>query len=158
MAEQVEKGHRTALELALEAYAEVRAEHATTQGELFGDETMNLSKIVEPLAADGTHRGRRPGVRNRRTDEVARWYIARNDGRDPLERGIEIAGLPPMAYWRDWPSALAAAAMTPPSSGPAFSARFCRSCINGRLLSSFARLARQARGSRSCGRFPTTAS
>ena len=93
----VEKGHRTALELALEAFAEVSAERDATQGELFADEPPNLPEVVAPTAADGSHRGRRAGVRNRRTDELARWYIQRNDGRDPLERGIEIAGLPILA-------------------------------------------------------------
>lgn len=93
----VEKGHRTALELALEAWGEVSAERERAQGDLFGDEPENLPVVAERIAADGTHRGRRPGVRNRRTDELARWYIAQNDGRDPLERGIEIAGLPILA-------------------------------------------------------------
>jgi hypothetical protein len=97
MTEPVEKGHRTALELALEAFVEARAERDAVQGELFGDEPENLPMVAERIAADGTHRGRRAGVRNRRTDELSRWYIAKNDGRDPLERGIEVAGLPILA-------------------------------------------------------------
>jgi hypothetical protein len=82
--------------LALEAFAEVQAEREAAQGDLFGDEPANLSQVV-PIAADGTHRGRRPGVRNKRTDELARWFIAQNDGRHPLARTIEIAGLPILA-------------------------------------------------------------
>ena len=81
----------------MEVFAEVRAERAAKQGDLFSDEAENLPEVVAPLAADGTRRGRRPGARGRRTDELARWYIQRNDGRDPLERGIEISGLPILA-------------------------------------------------------------
>jgi hypothetical protein len=95
-AERVDKGYRTALEEALEAWGEVQAEQRAEQGDLFGDEPEKLP-VVAPIAADGTHRGRRPGARGKRTDELSRWYIAKNDGRDPLERGIEIAGLPILA-------------------------------------------------------------
>lgn len=101
MAELVEKGHRTALELALKAFAEVRAERDAAQGELFGEEPDNLSLVAgsggDGTVADRTRRGRPRGARGRRTDELARWYIAKNDGCDPLERGIEIAGLPILA-------------------------------------------------------------
>jgi hypothetical protein len=41
--------------------------------------------------------GRPPGSRNKRTDELSRWYIAQCGRRDPLRRGIEIAGLPILA-------------------------------------------------------------
>ena len=39
----------------------------------FLGEPPNLPEVVAPTAADGSHRGRRAGVRNRRTDELARW-------------------------------------------------------------------------------------
>jgi hypothetical protein len=100
MVEQIQKGHRTALEEALEAFAEVQAERAEKTGDqldLFGEDPARLPKVAAPRSADGTYRGRRPGARGRRTDELARFYIAQNDGRDPLERGIEIAGLPILA-------------------------------------------------------------
>ncbi len=100
MANRIEKGHRTALDEALEAFAEVQAERAAERGDqldLFAEPTANLPEVAERIAADGTRRGRPVGARGRRTDELARWYIQRNDGRDPLERGIEIAGLPILA-------------------------------------------------------------
>lgn len=95
-----ERGYQTALELALTAFSEVEAERAaqrSAQPDLFGGEFENLPKVVEPVAADGTHRGRRVGVHNKRTDELARFFIAKNDGRHPLERAIEIAGQPILA-------------------------------------------------------------
>ena len=67
------------------------------QLDLFGEAPARLSEVAAPVSADGTHRGRRPGSRNRRTDQLAAWYIQRNDGRDPLERGVEISGLPILA-------------------------------------------------------------
>ena len=42
MMERVEKGHRTALDLALEGFAEVRAEQAAKQGDLFADGVDDL--------------------------------------------------------------------------------------------------------------------
>ena len=97
MADPVNRGYQTALELALEAFAEVEAERQQVQGELFGGDAANLPEFAMPVASDGTHRGRRAGVHNKRTDELARWFIAKNDGRHPLERAIEIAGLPILA-------------------------------------------------------------
>jgi hypothetical protein len=100
MPEQVEKGHRTALELALAAWREVQDERRAVQGDLFEGPAENLPEVVGEVAEGrprGPGRGRPLGARNRRTDELSRWYIAKNDGRDPLERGIEIAGLPILA-------------------------------------------------------------
>ena len=97
-----EAGHKTALELALDAYRETEAERRAAAGRegqlgLFagGEAGANGDgRAVEP----GERRmGRPPGARNKRTDELARWYIGKNGGRDPLERGIEIAGLPILA-------------------------------------------------------------
>jgi hypothetical protein len=100
-------GHKTALELALEAWREVEEERRGVQGDLFDEIAAGQPQVVasgsEPSEAGSevaeVHRGRgRPlGARNRRTDELSRWYITKNDGRDPLERGIEIAGLPILA-------------------------------------------------------------
>ena len=81
--------------MALEAWREVEDERRGAQGDLFGE--PESLPAVAPLAADGTRRGRPPGARNRRTDELSRFYIGKNDGRDPLERGIEISGLPILA-------------------------------------------------------------
>jgi hypothetical protein len=100
MAEQVEKGHRTALELALAAWREVEDERRASQGDLFDDVAENLPEVVDGDGSEGAGargRGRPLGSRNRRTDELSRWYIAQNDGRHPLQRGIEIAGLPILA-------------------------------------------------------------
>lgn len=63
MMERVEKGHRTALDLALEGFAEVRAEQAAKQGDLFADGVDNLPEVVAPLAADGL--GAADGQRSR---------------------------------------------------------------------------------------------
>ncbi len=67
MAEQVEKGHRTALELALRPSPRSRPSALRTQEQrdLFADEVQNLPEVAAPVAADGTHRGRRPGVRDK---------------------------------------------------------------------------------------------
>jgi hypothetical protein len=95
------EGHKTALELALEAWREVEEERRGVQGDLFDNAVENLPEVVADEAAQPGHRHRGPGrpigARNRRTDELARWYIAQNDGRHPLQRGIEIAGLPILA-------------------------------------------------------------
>ena len=96
-------GHKTALELALEAWREVEGERRATQGDLFAGVAENLPEVVgaddgsELVEAGQRGPGRPLGARNRRTDELSRWYIAQNDGRHPLQRGIEIAGLPILA-------------------------------------------------------------
>jgi hypothetical protein len=92
--------HKTALELALEAWREVEQERRAVQGDLFADAVENLPEVVAgESGSEPGHRGpgRPLGARNRRTDELARFYIAQNDGRDPLQRGIEVAGLPILA-------------------------------------------------------------
>jgi hypothetical protein len=100
-----EAGHKTALELALDAYREAEAERRAAAGRegqlaLFDDdEAGEPAALGEGRAAEPGERrmGRPPGARNKRTDELARWYIGKNGGRDPLERGIEISGLPILA-------------------------------------------------------------
>ena len=91
--------HRTALELALDAYREAAAERdaARGQGELFAEAGEGEAGEAGAPPPAPRRAGRPVGSHNRRTDELARWYIGKNDGRDPLERGIEIAGLPILA-------------------------------------------------------------
>jgi hypothetical protein len=98
-------GHKTALELALEAWREVQVERRGGQGDLF-EFAADQSEVVaeggsepgsEVVEVERRARGRPLGARNKRTDELSRWYISQNDGRDPLERGIEISGLPILA-------------------------------------------------------------
>lgn len=103
-----EAGHKTALELALEAWREVQEERRdAVPGNLLDDFERGLLEVPVEASAEASEagtavverrgRGRPIGARNRRTDELSRWYIQRNDRRDPLERGIEIAGLPILA-------------------------------------------------------------
>ena len=44
-AERVDKGYRTALEEALEAWGEVQAEQSADQGDLFDDEHGHAAKL-----------------------------------------------------------------------------------------------------------------
>ena len=90
-------GMKTALSLALEAWNELEAERESdpgeaplAQGDLFAAPPKNQSEV----AATGRRIGRPPGARNKRTDELARWFIAKNGNRDPLEFMISIGGLP----------------------------------------------------------------
>ena len=84
---------KTALDLALEAWHELEAEvdePDEAQGDLFAAPSRNLSKVAQRSRGPG----RPPGARNKRTDELSRWFIAKHGGRDPLEFMISIGGLP----------------------------------------------------------------
>jgi hypothetical protein len=95
-----EEGAKTALQLALQTYQEEEGQAAQSepgQPDLFatGPPVASPADSAAPLVQRGA--GRPPGHRNRRTDEMANYYIRKNGGRDPLERGIEIAGMPILA-------------------------------------------------------------
>jgi len=79
-----ETGHKTALG---EAIVEDRSQRATSESDLF--------ELATPEQARPARIGRPPGARNRRTDELSRWYIAKHG--DPLERAVAVASLPILA-------------------------------------------------------------
>lgn len=87
----------TLLDEALDAYREVQTEREREQqqGDLFDDDA-DIATAITAGAVVKRGPGRPPGARNRRTDEMSRWFIART-GRDPLEHAIEVAGLPILA-------------------------------------------------------------
>ncbi|MGA8758557.1 MAG: hypothetical protein WB611_19995 [Stellaceae bacterium] len=84
---------KTALDLALEAWHELEAEREEpdeAQGDLFAAPSRSLPKVAERNRGPG----RPSGARNKRTDQLSRWFIAKHGGRDPLEFMISIGGLP----------------------------------------------------------------
>jgi hypothetical protein len=92
-----EAGHKTALGLALAAF-ERDGGDGPEQLDLFGAPAPSPIEVQPVVEGERQAlRGRPPGSRNKRTDELARHYIAQCGGRDPLRRGIEIAGLPILA-------------------------------------------------------------
>jgi hypothetical protein len=111
-------GHKTALEEAVAAARTDELARETAQPDLFreitgappnGADFATANGFVGdgpalPVPPDGTNaagsvsalrRGRPAGARNKRTDEAARFYMARHG--DPLERGVAISSLPLLA-------------------------------------------------------------
>jgi|SRR5215831_12851381 len=98
--------HITALELAVEQYDLERGPDLPgDQLDLFANKPdASIKAAVEtapvPLVTGQQverRAGRPPGARNKRTDELGRWYIQQNGGRDPLARCVYISGLPILA-------------------------------------------------------------
>ena len=152
--ERVEKGHRTALDLALEAFAEVRAEQAAKQGDLFADGVDNLPEVVAPLAADGlgaadgqalaavAQTNWRAGISSAMTG-ATHWSAALR---------FPVCRYWPAVYWRHWPSGWTVPAMRPPSSGPQSSRRRFRSYINAKRRLRCVPVARLVLVNQSCGK------
>jgi hypothetical protein len=94
-----ETGHRVAL---ADVVREARIQELRRFGEDHGQldlfdalEPPSSSESVQARLALQRGRGRPVGARNRRTDEAARFYMARHG--DPLSRAIEVAALPILA-------------------------------------------------------------
>jgi hypothetical protein len=87
-----ETGHKVAL---AEAVAEARQQEQdlADQLDLFEQGLPRAASV--PIATEPRGAGRPIGARNKRTDEAARFYIARFG--DPLSRGVEISALPILA-------------------------------------------------------------
>lgn len=94
-----DRGHKTALEVALAAFEEMRAEReqarAAAQGDLFGTEIAAAHGAAPGTAVGPRRPGRPVGARNRRTDHLVQFYIDRHySGRDPLDMALSVATLP----------------------------------------------------------------
>jgi hypothetical protein len=91
-----ETGHKQAL---ADVVREARAEELRRYGcqldlfEALGAPRLGNGAPAQVVARSGP--GRPPGARNKRTDEAARFYMARFG--DPLARAIEVAALPILA-------------------------------------------------------------
>lgn len=93
-------GHKTALEIALAAWEEGRAENPQrdAQGDLFGEAIAAQHGAAPGTAVATRGPGRPPGARNRRTDTLVDFYISRHyAGRDPLDMTLSVATLPILA-------------------------------------------------------------
>jgi hypothetical protein len=93
---------KTALELVLDEYRRRRGPDLPDQLELFAEAVEPDFEAAPTGEANDNHnqlerrgRGRPPGARNRRTDELGRFFVSvAGQGRDPFARLIYIAGLP----------------------------------------------------------------
>lgn len=85
-------GHKTALELALEAHVQ-RENRRAPQGDLFAEPEETATPPGGQVAPRGP--GRPPGARNRRTEHLVDFYVrAKYQGRHPLDMALAVATLP----------------------------------------------------------------